>query len=248
MVVLYQVFQCLVFGGKMGIPLVADVLQALTSVDVGTGSSEKTAQSEFNHVQLEVLLGLGLLFLQTSRRLYECVAIVDYSKEAKIHVSHYLLGYIFYLLRAPLVVLHLTSYDGVNVASSTNGIMSAFKWNHLLGMGIFVYGAYHQYVCHCILADLRSNKSITATSSNSKQYSIPYGDWFKYTSSPHYFAEIVLYVGVCLTLWGFTPAWLIPLFTVSCLSFSAYWTHRWYLKEFPEYKKLNRTSIIPYVW
>ena len=110
MVVLYQVFQCLVFGGKMGIPLVADVLQALTSVDVGTGSSEKTARSEFNHVQLEVLLGLGLLFLQTSRRLYECVAIVDYSKEAKIHVSHYLLGYIFYLLRAPLVVLHLTSY------------------------------------------------------------------------------------------------------------------------------------------
>ena len=147
--------------------------------------------------------------------------------------------------------VHTFFSDGEDPTSAGSGVLSVLKLHHILGLSIFLYGSYHQYTCHKILADLRgSNSSSEGPSSPTrfKKYMIPYGDWFQYVSSPHYMAEIMIYVGVCILMWCNIEVWLIPLFSFSCLSFSAYWTHSWYLEKFPQYKKMNRKILIPFVW
>ena len=51
------------------------------------------------------------------------------------------------------------------------------------------------------------------------RYSIPRGDWFSLVSSPHYLAEVVIYVGLALTMglrnWSW---WLVLAFVISNLS------------------------------
>lgn len=83
---------------------------------------------------------------------------------------------------------------------------------------------------------------------NSEQmedYIIPYGDWFKYVSSPHYLAEIVIYGGL-LVAGGCSDVtlWLLFGFVVANLVFAAAETHRWYLRKFDNYPR-ERFAIIP---
>ncbi len=102
--------------------------------------------------------------------------------------------------------------------------------------------SYHQYKCHCILANLRNNKNKTSG------YSIPYSDWFDYVSCPHYLAEIVIYT----SLWIFTgfklSSTLVLLFVICNLVYSATETHKWYLEKFRETYPKNRKIIVPYLF
>ena len=97
----FHLLQVLVFA-KQGIPLLTNVLLFLTSVNVGQEQS-----ADFNVVKFETVFAVTLLLVQSSRRLYESVFVTVPSKDAKMHFMHYLLGFIFYSLRAPLLVLHL---------------------------------------------------------------------------------------------------------------------------------------------
>ena len=80
------------------------ILHALTSLRITppqSGTALQCTQTEW-----EVLVGMFLLLLQASRRLYECLFVMDMSKQAKMHLIHYLVGYLFYTLGAPTMVLH----------------------------------------------------------------------------------------------------------------------------------------------
>lgn len=50
--------------------------------------------------------------------------------------------------------------------------------------------SYKQYTCHVKLANIRLQ--------NQGLYCIPRGDWFEYVSMPHYFAEILVYLGLAI--------------------------------------------------
>ena len=173
------------------------------------------------------------------RRFHSTHNFFDMSTWGHIHNSNVPLPFVFFS-------------DGEDPTSTSSGVLSILKLHHILGLSIFLYGSYHQYTCHKILADLRGGSNSSSEDPSSlthfEKYTIPYGDWFQYVSSPHYTAEIMIYVGVCVLMWGNIGVWLIPLFSFSCLSFSAYWTHSWYLGRFPQYKKMNRKILIPFVW
>ena len=144
----------------------------------------------------------------------------------------------------------LSSYVNADASRElVSGPLGTLTWHHVFGVCLFLWASYHQNRCHRILADLRKTPRSERSSNGSASYSVPYGDWFTYVSSPHYFAEILLYLGVsCVTLSGFWTDWSIFSFTFLALVVSARATHLWYLETFDVYKKLGRRVIIPYIY
>ena len=120
---------------------------------------------------------------------------------------------------------------------------STIQPHHLLALGLFIWANYHQYKCHVILGQLTAY-----TPSGRKAYKIPYGDWFEYVSSPHYFAEIIIYIALFLVMQGLSQrSMFLVLFVILNLSLGASITHDWYKKKFDSYPK-TRSRIIPYLY
>lgn len=56
----------------------------------------------------DVFLALSLLCIQTSRRLLECLFVIEHSNR-KMHAIHYIMGLYFYTSIGPTAMLHLNS-------------------------------------------------------------------------------------------------------------------------------------------
>ncbi|XVF67833.1 hypothetical protein PTKIN_Ptkin10aG0153200 [Pterospermum kingtungense] len=111
-----------------------------------------------------------------------------------------------------------------------------------IGSAIFLWGWIHQRRCHEILGSLRPHAKQV------DDYVIPTGDWLEIVSSPHYLAEIVIYVGFVVASGGADlTVWLLFLFVVANLGFAAAETHKWYLGKFENYPR-NRFAIIPLIF
>ncbi|RZC49530.1 hypothetical protein C5167_017964 [Papaver somniferum] len=95
---------------------------------------------------------------------------------------------------------------------------TALVWVQWIGAAIFIWGWIHQRRCHAVFGSLREKKE------QDDKYVIPYGDWFRFVSSPHYLAEIV-----------------------ANLTFAAAETHKWYIEKFATYPS-ERRVILPYVY
>ena len=79
------------------------------------------------------------------------------------------------------------------------------------------------------------------------QLGIPEGDWFQHVSSPHYFAEVIIYCSLLLVEWGSTAMLLPCVFVVCVLTLRARQTHTWYCRKFDDYPK-SRRIIFPYLF
>jgi 3-oxo-5-alpha-steroid 4-dehydrogenase 3 len=176
--------------------------------------------------QQQCLIGLTLMTLHLSRRVYESFYIEKASKTATMNVSHYLIGVGFY----GAMVLG-TWLEG---ATQFN-IWDSYKQQHnnnnnlittLISVFLFVYASYHQYQCHAILATLRKNSS---------GYAIPRGDWFEYIVTPHYFADILVYLSLNI-LYQFQNYILLCglVWTTVNLSIVSNETQAWYQTYFKE--------------
>jgi len=98
--------------------------------------------------------------------------------------------------------------------------MTSFLLAYLLlqGIAIFLAGNVLQYHSHALLANLTTTRGgkINKSSSAPPKYRIPRGGAFELVSCPHYFAEIVIYVGLALILTGVnTKPWLMAIWVVS---------------------------------
>ncbi|KAH6822537.1 3-oxo-5-alpha-steroid 4-dehydrogenase family protein [Perilla frutescens var. hirtella] len=206
---------------------------------------------------------LLLMEAQLLRRLFESIHVFNYSPSARMHIAGYLTGLFFYTA-APL---SLCSTFSVEVFKNLVNMIAQFvvkgkdrmqiqefdfwghvipllqlKWYAWIGAAVFFWGWIHQRRCHAILGSLRENGHKV------DDYAIPEGDWFKYVSSPHYLAEIVIYGGLVIAS-GFSDItiWLILGFVVANLTLAAGETHRWYLRKFDNYPR-NRCAIIPFLY
>ena len=113
----------------------------------------------------------------------------------------------------------------------------------IIAIVLFFWSSWHQYSCHKILADVRTGSIDT---SNKKQYAIPYGDWFEYVSSPHYLAEILIYIALCLCLGLSSVHCLLALATTLLnLLYTSRLNHEWCIKTFRHHPK--RWALIPFV-
>ncbi|KAG2298181.1 hypothetical protein Bca52824_034653 [Brassica carinata] len=190
---------------------------------------------------------LLLMEIQVLRRLTESFYVFKYNPSARMNILAYITG-LYYYAAAPLSLCVNLAPEVATFAGNQFDLLSSLSplmklgWCQLIGGAIFLWGWLHQRRCHAILGSLRENPS------QAKEYIIPHGDWFEIVSSPHYLAEIVLYVGLLIASGGTDiTIWLLVCFVVGNLSLSAGETHRWYLRKFENYPAY-RNAIFPYVY
>ena len=75
-------------------------------------------------------------------------------------------------------------------------------------------------------------------------YKIPQGGLFKYISSPHYFGEIIEWIGFAIMSWSI-PGIVYAIWVVLPLFAQSLSAHKWYLKKFGNEYPQQRKAIIP---
>lgn len=128
---------------------------------------------QFTFTDLQVISIINLI--QSSRRLFECLFVSNFSKTSNIHIFHYLVGVYFYttINIIPLVMYLLDMSNDVSV------------WGMIVPIIIFTIASLDQSYNHKIL-------------SKQKKYTIPKIGLFQYVVCPHYFDEIIIYGSIFL--------------------------------------------------
>ncbi|GJJ74142.1 3-oxo-5-alpha-steroid 4-dehydrogenase 3 / polyprenol reductase [Entomortierella parvispora] len=191
----------------------------------------------------EVVLAMSCYFAQVTRRWCESQFIERPSPKATLHVGHYIIGMTYYSAMAPTVWVDAYETWAIGRADTPSALSTTGVVQCLVGLGLFLWGSFHQYNCHVILADLRAPKTAPANTSSfsakatSTEYKVPFGDWFQYMVAPHYSAEMVIYFGVYLMASARTraPTMLIAwIWVVINLGIVARETDQWYRAHFGE--------------
>ncbi|KAK3810100.1 MAG: hypothetical protein J3Q66DRAFT_63262 [Benniella sp.] len=177
-----------------------------------------------------ILLAMACYLIQVLRRWYETWFVERPSTQARIHIGHYLVGISFYAAMAPS--FWVDAYESWVIAKETQLSQQGHPYRHLhhghsrpsqetkenpfgyewldwlnnwqclVGLGLFLWGSWHQHRCHVILANLRKSPSQTKKTDDAipqggngipQEYKVPFGDWFEYFVAPHYAAEMVIY-------------------------------------------------------
>ncbi|MCS6994069.1 MAG: 3-oxo-5-alpha-steroid 4-dehydrogenase [Anaerolineales bacterium] len=105
-----------------------------------------------------------------------------------------------------------------------------------LGLFLFVFGESANFVHHKLLADLRRETD---------GYVIPRGGWFEHVACPHYFFEIIAWIGIAL-LSRHLFAWIALVGMAGYLIARSHNTLTWYRQKFPDFPK-HRKALIPFL-
>lgn len=148
-----------------------------------------------------------------------------------------------------LLTVVITSTDHSDTGREV-GTLSLLQWYHVMAACLFLWASYHQHICHKILANLRGGRRGGKKEGGNDNYSRPDGDWFELVSSPHFLAEILIYVAFLLCfvprdLWSCW--WLVVLYVLSTLTLSAKQTHLWYQHKYEDYP-VQRRVILPWIY
>lgn len=124
-------------------------------------------------------------------------------------------------------VFHINVYSGSWISTP----------NFIIGLPMFVAGFVINKRSDGILQHLKRK--------NPNDYCIPYGGMFKYISCPHYFGELIEWLGWAIMTWSFAGL-VFFIFTFANLFPRAIASHSWYKKNFKTYPE-NRKAIIPFL-
>ncbi|XP_058049516.1 polyprenol reductase isoform X2 [Ahaetulla prasina] len=185
--------QCVLFSRSFPSWL-QDLLDILVGAkeDRGVGGSENGA--EF----LSAFLVCFLVWVNSCRRLKECLHVSIYSGGV-IHFAHYCFGLFYYVLVGFTVLCQVP-------ANGREGKVSSLD------------------------------------------HSIPFGDWFEMVSSPHYFAEFLIYTSMAVTFGFYNLTWwLVVTYVFFNQAVSAVLCHEYYLNKFKHYPKY-RKAYIPFIF
>ncbi|KAG9325877.1 hypothetical protein KVV02_006871 [Mortierella alpina] len=192
----------------------------------------------------QVQLAMFCYLIQVHRRWYESWFVERPSTRATMHVVHYLIAFAYYAAMAPCI--WIDAYDSwIQTEGQGDGKASSPAWNVrcVLGLTLFLWGSWHQYKCHVILANLRPRPSQETDARAAEkrevakpEYKVPFGDWFEYMVTPHYTAEMVIYLGfyVMASPALFAPSTLLLawIWVVVNLGILARETDQWYRTQF----------------
>ncbi|PNT22092.1 hypothetical protein POPTR_008G012800v4 [Populus trichocarpa] len=106
------------------------------------------------------------------------------------------------------------------------------------GVVLFLVGIVGNFYHHHLLSSLRTK--------NDNGYKVPKGGLFGLVTCPHYFFEILIFLGISFisqTLYTFAST----ISTICYLMGRSYATRRWYLTKFDDFPK-DVKAIIPYVF
>ena len=196
-----------------------------------------------------------LLFAHLFRRVYECWYIHQFRPQSKMHLAGYLLGIGHYGI-LPLVF----------VGRIRGSVPFAIEVICCLAN---LWMQYEQHMHHKILANLRPSSS---PAKDPVSYRLPPKQrWFRWSLSPHYLAEIILYLSWAVLL-SFQPArpvdisqlstflpwatrsgvleflatqrhWFLFFWVMTNLSVSSLTNRDWYFQKFPE---LSQSALFPW--
>ncbi|MBN1413572.1 MAG: DUF1295 domain-containing protein [Bacteroidales bacterium] len=76
-------------------------------------------------------------------------------------------------------------------------------------------------------------------------YKIPQGGLYRWVSCPNYYGELLEWTGWAIATWSLAGA-SFAIWTFANLVPRALASHKWYIRQFPEYPK-NRKAVIPYL-
>lgn len=174
-----------------------------------------------------------LLTIQATRRLFESFVLTNWGSTSRIHVSHYLVGNLFY------VGVSLVCYLGLSEDVGPESGFLRFGWLEAALVVIFGVFSIDQFQNHRHLALL-------------VKYSLPSFRLFNLVSCAHYLDEIAIYLVVALeiiargraakTKFAFLAAWM---FVAVNLTVSALETKSYYGLKFDDYHV--NFAIIPFV-
>ncbi|CAO3638532.1 unnamed protein product [Cunninghamella echinulata] len=190
------------------------------------------------------LIGLSLMTLHLFRRVYESWYIERPSPNARMHFSHYLVGFGFY--GAMVFGTWLEGVASLDIWQDNLVTPSDISYVSItLSIGLFIYASIHQNTCHKILASLRTTKKKEEGKIKSR-YAVPKGDWFEIWVAPHYICDILIYTSLCILYQGKSIILLCGwIWTFLNLSVTAMETKIWYIQTFPNYPKNDRWIVIP---
>ncbi|KAF9356121.1 hypothetical protein BGX26_005706 [Mortierella sp. AD094] len=221
-----------------------------------------------------LLLAMSCYLIQVVRRWYESWFVERPSPQATLHIGHYIIGISFYAAMAPAIWVdtyeswvkstvsqsqtHQREHQSQHAREEHENLFGSLPLQAWIGLALFLWGSWHQYRCHVILANLRkpstkdihpksapesSSREATAGAQQQQEYKVPFGDWFQYLVAPHYSAEMVIYLGLYLMVSSSLSLSTSP--TVSTMLYSWVWvivnlgivareTDQWYRSRFGE--------------
>jgi very-long-chain enoyl-CoA reductase len=106
-----------------------------------------------------------------------------------------------------------------------------------LGIMFFILGEAGNFYHHKLLAELRKKE---------QGYYIPRGGWFEHATCPHYFFELLTWLGLVLVSRHFFTV-LVFVAMLGYLTARSIKTRQWYRSRFPEYPK-DRKFMIPFIF
>jgi len=86
------------------------------------------------------------------------------------------------------------------------------------------------------------------SSNNNTGYQIPHGGFFEYVSAPHYFGEIVEWLGFAVMNQCSLASVAFVTFTAANLIPRGVAHHAWYRRTFADDYPKYRRAVIPFVW
>ncbi len=105
------------------------------------------------------------------------------------------------------------------------------------GLILYLSGEAGNFYHHKLLAKLREKEG---------GYHLPRGGWFEYATCPHYFFELLGWLGIALmSRHLFTVLTFVAMF--GYLVARSVKTRQWYLERFPQYPK-ERKFMIPFIF
>jgi len=107
----------------------------------------------------------------------------------------------------------------------------------IFGVLLFISGFMINRQADQILHDMSARES---------GYSIPYGGFYRWISSPNYFGEIIIWSGWALATWSL-PAIAFAIWTAANLVPRARSHQEWYHDNFPDYPS-ERKALLPKLW
>lgn len=161
----------------------------------------------------------NILLAQSFRRLLESLYITKFNPSAKINVSHYLAGMIFY------TTISINTFIGILREELAHLLESASVPTYFLSV-LYVCASLDQYYNHLYLSRL-------------VKYTVPTRGLFSILAAPHYFDEVVIYLVVallghieCSVPSSITEGnfWLSLIFVLTNLSLSALESNKYYEK------------------
>uniref|UniRef100_A0A6B2LIB6 3-oxo-5-alpha-steroid 4-dehydrogenase C-terminal domain-containing protein n=1 Tax=Arcella intermedia TaxID=1963864 RepID=A0A6B2LIB6_9EUKA len=185
---------------------------------------------------VEGLWYLGLMMIQVTRRCYECFMVQKIGNHKSLFLKAPL-AWVFYFWASLAPILESIQTCSISTRIDYFSILH-MSWISLLGSSLFLFGNYIQYLHHAYMANNSGTK---------KKYKVFNELWFRYVSNPHYFAEILIYLGLVGVTGGtHVSSWLILLFVITNLGLNGWRTHEWYKSHFNNYPP--RKILIPFLF